>query len=335
MRAKFGALVVFALLPLFACNKLEGQKLAEIDGKAVDLAEFETTAGKEFFELRRRLYDVEKQKLDEYIGAVLLTREADRRKVSVSTLLDQEVTAKVAPANEEEIKQFYETHKARLHVPFEEVSEQIREFVREKRVQERKILFVSSLRAKANVKTFLTPPRTFRIKLSLADAPSIGAENSLVTLVKFEDFQCPYCKSVQPVFAELLKRYSGKLRIVHKDLPLEAIHPQARQAAEAARCAGDQGKFWQYHDRVYAGSPRATVDDLKAYARDVRLDEASFGSCFSGGKFKAAVALNFNEAAGLGLTGTPAFFINGRELIGAQPLEAFTAIIDEELALAK
>ncbi|MGZ8498710.1 MAG: DsbA family protein, partial [Candidatus Binatia bacterium] len=161
------------------------------------------------------------------------------------------------------------------------------------------------------------------------------AETSVVTLVKFEDFQCPYCKTVQPVFVDLLKRYSGKLRIVHKDLPLEAIHPQARQAAEAARCAGDQEKFWDYHDKLYERSPKASASDLKGFAKEIGLNTESFESCFANGKFKAAVQKDLSEGAALGLTGTPAFFINGRELIGAQPIEAFTAIIDEELALAK
>jgi protein-disulfide isomerase len=334
MKAKFRALFIFALLSLFACNKVNSQKLAEIDGKTVHAAEIEKSAGKELFELRSKLYDLQKRKLDEYIGAVLLTREAERRQVSVSTLLDQEVTAKVA-SNDEEIREFYEAHKARLQVPFEQVREQIREFLREKKVQERKASFVSSLRAKANVKTYLTPPPSFQVNLSLSGAPSTGSETSVVTLVKFEDFQCPYCKTVQPVFVDLLKRYSGKLRIVHKDLPLETIHPQARQAAEAARCAGDQGKFWDYHDKLYERSPKASANDLNGFAKEIGLNTESFESCFASGKFKAAVQKDLSEGAELGLTGTPAFFINGRELIGAQPIEAFTAIIDEELALAK
>ncbi|MGZ8520031.1 MAG: DsbA family protein [Candidatus Binatia bacterium] len=335
MKAKFRALFIFALLSLFACNKVESQKLAEIDGKIVHAAEIEKNAGKELFELRSKVYDLQKRKLDEYIGAVLLTREAERRQVSVSTLLDQEVTAKVAPSNDEEIRELYEAHQARLQVPFEQVREQIREFLSEKKVQERKAIFVSSLRAKANVKTYLTPPPSFQVNLSLSGAPSTGSETSVVTLVKFEDFQCPYCKTVQPVFVDLLKRYSGKLRIVHKDLPLEAIHPQARQAAEAARCAGDQEKFWDYHDKLYERSPKASVNDLKGFAKEIGLNTESFESCFASGKFKAAVQKDLSEAAALGLTGTPAFFINGRELIGAQPIEAFTAIIDEELALTK
>ena len=88
--------------------------------------------------------------------------------------------------------------------------------------------------------------------LSVNGAPSKGSEKAEVTIVKFEDFQCPYCKAVQPNFQEVLKRYDGKVRLVHKDLPLDQIHPQARQAAEAARCADDEGKFWEYHDKLYA-----------------------------------------------------------------------------------
>jgi len=171
--------------------------------------------------------------------------------------------------------------------------------------------------------------------LLVSGAPSKGAEKALVTLVKFEDFQCPYCKTVQPRLSDLLKKYDGQIRIVHKDLPLDEIHPQARQAAEAARCAGDQGKYWEYHDRLYEGSPKAAADELTAYAKEIGLNVESFERCFKSGKFKAAVQNDLAEGAQLGLTGTPAFFINGRELSGAQPLEAFTAIIDEELALAK
>jgi len=123
--------------------------------------------------------------------------------------------------------------------------------------------------------------------------------------------------------------------LVHKDLPLDAIHPQARQAAEAARCAGEQGKFWEYHDKLYANSPKAGVEELKSYAKEVGLNSASFDQCYGSGKFRAAVQKDLNDGAQLGLTGTPTFFINGREISGAQPVEAFAAIIDEELGQVK
>ncbi|HEY3167723.1 MAG TPA: thioredoxin domain-containing protein, partial [Candidatus Binatia bacterium] len=128
---------------------------------------------------------------------------------------------------------------------------------------------------------------------------------------------------------------NGKVRLVHKDLPLDAIHPQARQAAEAARCAGEQGKFWEYHDKLYANSPKASAEELKSYAKEIGLNTASFDQCFTSGKFRDLVQKDLSEGAQLGLTGTPTFFINGREISGAQPVEAFAAIIDEELGQAK
>ena len=163
-------------------------------------------------------------------------------------------------------------------------------------------------------------------------APSKGAEKARIKIVKFEDFECPFCRTVQPTLAALLKKYDGKVRLVHKDFPLEAIHPQAQLAAEGARCAGDQRKFWEYHDTLYSKAPKLGSADLKAYAKEIGLDTASFDQCLESGKHKRAVQKDLAEGDKLGLTGTPSFFINGREVSGAQPLEAFAAIIDEELA---
>jgi len=328
-------LLGFTLLLTWACrSSVDTEKIAEVDGAVITRADLNQSAGKVLADAREQLYRLERQKLDEYIGATLLTREAKNRNVSVTTLLEQEVDAKVPAITEEEVREFYESHKDRVRIEYDKAHDQIRDYLRDKKVQERRSLLVSSLRSKASIKNFLTPPQRYRAKVLITGAPSKGAEKAVVTLVKFEDFQCPYCRAVQPRFSELLKKYEGKLRIVHKDLPLDEIHPQARQAAEAARCAGDQGKFWEYHDKLYEHSPKASADELKAYASEAGLNVQSFEQCFKSGKFKAAVQNDLAEGAQLGLTGTPAFFINGREFSGAQPLEAFTTIIDEELALA-
>jgi len=268
------------------------------------------------------------------IGATLLTREASAKKVSVSTLLEQEVNGKAAVISEAEIEAFYNQNKARLPA-LDKVHDQIREYLQEQKLEALKKDFLKSLRAKAKITSYLKAPPVLRADVSITDAPVRGSEKAKITIVKFEDFQCPYCKTVQPTFKELLKRYDGKIRLVHKDLPLDAIHPQARPAAEAARCAGDQGKFWDYHDKLYADGSKLTADELKNAAKDVGLNVESFDQCFASGKFKAAVQRDLLQGAQLGLTGTPAFFINGRELSGARPVEAFAAIIDEELGQVK
>ena len=329
-------LLAISLAPGWGCRSgNQSEKVAEVDGIVITRAELDKNGGKPLYSLREQLYKLERQKLDEYIGASLLTREAHRKGISVSTLLEQEVSGKVTPVTEAEIDAFYNQNKNRIPAELEKVKDQIRDYLREQKTDAQKNDYLKSLRANANIKTYLKAPPLRRVEVSVNGAPIRGPERAKVTIVKFEDFQCPYCKAVQPTFKELLKRYDGKVRLVHKDLPLDAIHPRARPAAEAARCAGEQGKFWTYHDKLYADASKFTEEELKNAAKEVGLNIEAFTACFASGKFKVAVQKDLLEGADLGLTGTPAFFINGRELSGAQPLEAFVAIIDEELGQAK
>jgi protein-disulfide isomerase len=327
--------LLLAAILVAACQKVGDTKIAEVDDRAILASDLERYAGRELSAQRENLYKIEKQKLEEYISAFLLTQEAKKRGVSVEAVLDQEVNSKILPVDDDEIDVFYKSNKARIAVDLDKVREQIRGYLRNQKIEAQKALFFESLRSKAKVATYLKPPPVFRAEVSLVGDPFKGSEKAPVTIVKFEDFHCPFCKQVQPTFNELLSRYNGKVRLVHKDLPLESIHPQARQAAEAARCAYEQGKFWEYHDKLYANSPKASTDDLKSYAKEIGLDVDSFDRCFASGKYKAVVQQDLNEGAKLGLTGTPTIFINGREISGNQPLEAFEAIIDEELARTK
>jgi protein-disulfide isomerase len=327
--------LLLAAILVSACQRGDGTKVAEVGHRAILASDLQKFAGRELSVQRENLYKLEKQKLDQYISAFLLTEEAKKRGVSVEAVLDQEVKSKILPVGDDEIDVFYKSNKARIAGDLDKVREQIRGYLHNQKVEAQKGVFFESLRSKAKVVTYLKPPPVFRVEVSVAGEPSKGSEKAPVTIVKFEDFHCPFCKQVQPTFNELLSRYDGKVRLVHKDLPLESIHPQARQAAEAARCAYEQGKFWEYHDKLYANSPKASANDLKSYAKEVDLNVDSFDGCFTSGKYKAVVQQDLNEAAQLGLTGTPTVFINGREISGNQPLEAFEAIINEELARGK
>jgi protein-disulfide isomerase len=331
------ALFGFLLAHNWACRSASGDadKVAEVDGAVITRAELDRSGGKPLTNLRQQLYNMERQKLDEFIGATLLTREAKNKGVSVTTLLEQEVNGKAGPVSEPEIEAFYNQNKARIPYPIEKVHDEIRDYLREQKVEAQKNDYLKALRAKAKVTSYLKAPPVVRVELSITGAPVRGSEKAKVTIVKFEEFQCPYCKAVQPTLKELLKRYDGKIRLVHKDLPLDQIHPRARPAAEAARCAGEQGKFWDFHDMLYANGAKLTDEEFKSAAKEVGLDTDSFDKCLASGKFKGAVQKDLLEGAKLGLNGTPAFFINGRELTGAQPLEAFAAVIDEELAQAR
>src|SRR5919106_350304 len=342
LRQRFGhkifigaLLAVCLILSALAWRRSDENKLADVDGAVITAREVETALGRPLSQLHQQIYTLQRKKLDELIDERLLSEEAKRRGLSVATLIEQEVTSKILPVTDDEISALYNAHKAQIPLELEKVREQIRNVLREQRLTAQKGLFIKSLRERAKVVSYLKPPPVFRVDLSVVGEPFKGPERAAVTIVKFEDFQCPFCKQVQPALVELLKRYDGNVKLVHKDFPLESIHPQAAQAAEAARCADEQGKFWIYHDKLYASAQNASSDDLKNYAKATDLNVESFDRCFTTGKYKAIVQKDLSEATQLGLTGTPAFFINGREISGNQQLETFAAIIDEELAQAK
>jgi protein-disulfide isomerase len=167
------------------------------------------------------------------------------------------------------------------------------------------------------------------------DDPALGAANAPVTIVEFSDFQCPFCQRVAPTLKKLRETYGDKIRIVWKDFPLTSIHPQAFKAAEAAQCAREQGKFWEYHDRLFANQQALQLDALKQYAAQLGLDAAKFNACVDMATYAERVQAQMQVGANLGVNSTPAVFVNGRLLSGAQPYETFAQVIDEELARAK
>src|SRR5688500_16079097 len=208
----------FPLVGLFlwtgwSCGRTnDSEKLAEVDGTVITRAEIDRLGGKQLQSLRQQLYQLERQKLNEHIGATLLSREAKERSVSVSTLMEQEVNAKVFPVSEEEIRAFYETNKGRIGVELEKVHDQIRDYLQEQKIAARKIEYFKTLRSKAKVTTYLKPPPIQRAQVATNGAPFKGSEKAQVTIVKFEDFERPCCKNVQPPLAAVLNQYNGRTR---------------------------------------------------------------------------------------------------------------------------
>lgn len=171
--------------------------------------------------------------------------------------------------------------------------------------------------------------------VSIDDDPMKGDKNAKVTIVEFSDFQCPFCeKFYSETLPSLLKEYvdTGKVRLVYRDFPLSSIHPYAQKAAEASECADEQGKFWEYHNKLFENQAALDVTSLKKYAADLKLNTATFNDCLDSGKMMGEVTKDAADAQAAGVSGTPGFFINGRFLGGAYPFESFKTIIDEELA---
>lgn len=309
-----------------------GTVVASIDGEPITHAELDRALGAELGRLEQQLFEMKRQRLEQLIAERLLAREAARRKVSVEDLEAAEITGRVPAVSDEDVTRFFEANKARLpNAP--NIRDQIKRYLEMQAAEERRAEFVNTLRAGAKVSVSLAPPPVRRAEIDLGNAPVRGDAQAPVTIVEFSDFHCPYCRSVQPTLLQILERYPGKVRLVYKDLPLDSLHPNARRVSEAARCANDQGKFWPFHDAAYGGAVGNDVSPaaLETLATKAGLDLAAFTQCLDSGRHQAPIQRDVEQAERLGLTGAPAFFVNGRLLTGAQPFENFVRIIEEEL----
>ena len=173
--------------------------------------------------------------------------------------------------------------------------------------------------------------RANTVSISLAGKIPRGDPNAGITIVEYSDFQCPFCERVEPTLDKILQDYAGKVKLYYKHFPLTQGHQYAQKAAEASECAADQGKFWEYHDKLFENQGALDTNSLKRYATDLGLDAAKFNACLDNGDKTNQVNTELQEGISNGVQGTPAFLINGQLLSGAQPYANFKQIIDSEL----
>jgi protein-disulfide isomerase len=254
--------------------------------------------------------------------------EADKRQISVEELVQQEIEAKVPEVTSEQIKAFYEENKSRIRQPLDKISARIEAYLQQQEQEKRERAFVHELRQRYKVTVALRPPT---VDVSSDDDPFMGPADALVTIIEFSDFQCPYCRRVQPALKKLMKEYEGRVKLVFRDFPLRRIHPQAQKAAEAAQCAADQNQFWPYHDKLFATSS-LLPHDLKNYAKELGLDTEQFNTCLDSDKYAQEVEKDLQDGENAGVSATPSFFVNGQPLSGAASYERFQELVEAALA---
>jgi protein-disulfide isomerase len=172
-----------------------------------------------------------------------------------------------------------------------------------------------------------------RVQVSTGDDPANGLKSAPVTIIEFSDFQCPYCEIFSTQTLPLIeKNYvsTGKVRFVYRDFPIKS-HKYAEKAAEAAKCANEQGKFWEYHNELFSNQNSLDISSLMLYAKNLNLDATTFNDCLNSGRMASKVQKDYNDGLNYSVQGTPTFFINGIELEGAQPYTVFEQVIDGEL----
>jgi len=302
--------------------------LQQVDQKALQ----EPAASFGNMKLSQAIFEARRAATDEIVGDLLLDQEAKRRSVERNALYEQEITSKAKPVVEADIAAWYQSNTQRVQgATLDQVRAPIQSLLTQERIQAARAAYLETLKAKTPVRVMLEPPR---MTVSAGTSPARGQANAPIELIEFADFQCPFCQAASPTVKRVLDTYGDRIRFVYRNYPL-ANHPQARPAAEAAQCANEQGQFWPYHDRLFSEAGKLSDEDLKRTAASLGMDAAKFNKCVDDHKYRAVVDADAEAGNEAGVTGTPAFFINGRLLSGAQPFEAFKRVIDEELELKK
>ncbi|WNG56368.1 thioredoxin domain-containing protein [Archangium gephyra] len=305
------------------------------DGQKITFGDLNDRIKDQLSNLDKQKQQLRKQGLDGLVVERLVQAEAKKRNMTEEQLIKAEVDDKIPQPPEAELKKMYDEAKERLPpgTTYEQVKPQIVDFLSGSKKQERAREFFAELKKNANVQVTLPEPPRER-KTVAATGAAKGPENAPITIVEFSDFQCPYCSRANESVEQVLKAYPNQVRLVFRHFPLD-FHQQAPKASEAALCAQDQGKFWEMHDKLFANQKALEVPALKGYAKELSLDTGKFDKCLDSGEKGAIVQADLAEGKKVGVNGTPAFFINGILLSGAQPFDEFKSVIDAELQAKK
>ena len=301
----------------------DDQPVATVGNRSITLREVKQAVALPLYVVDQQRSQLLQQAAQYLIDGELLAAEASRKGISVAQLVEEasqsESIARLAnlPAPVKRLNPGRDTND---QGPALDAQEQAR-------IRQALLVF---LRRKADIRITLPNLEPPILAVSTQGHPALGPDAAPVTIVEFSDFQCPYCQQSVQVLKELRHLYGDMIRLVYRDYP-GPNHPYARQAAEAAQCAGEQGKFWEYHDLLFARQKPGQGWDFAILARELGLQPNAFQNCLNSGRFGDEITKDLQDGLRLGVTSTPTFLVNGRPLVGAQPLAAFQALIDRLL----
>lgn len=332
-----------ALTVLFACtNKVNSspsfifkpapskEAIAKVNGKVLTVGEVLKGTENEIYEAQKKVFDIKMNKLKSYLLQSYIDSHPGKKGLTNDQFLEKFI-AKDVKITDAEIQKFAkERNIPQLN---DELKKRIERFLSETKKREAIESWLNSQMAKSPVEVYLEKPQRPVYNVKVGDAPFAGGSDAKVTIVEFSDFQCPYCSRAAQTVNELKKKYGNKIKVVFKNFPLP-FHKDAFKAAEAGLCANEQGAkhFWKLHDLMFAEQDNLKVDGLKAKAKTVGLDMKKFETCLDSSKYANKVRETIEEGKAVSVKSTPAFFVNGQLVNGAQPIEVFSELIDEALA---
>lgn len=307
--------------------------LATVNGVRITSGDIEDSLVPAIYNMQEQVHELRKTQVDMKINDLLLEQEAQKRKITSKALFDAEVVSKIKEITEADAQKFYQENKERINGEYPQLKDQIIQYLRQNEQQAAEKVFADGLRKAAAVQVLLVPPESPVYKIASDDSPVKGAPAAPVTIVEFTDFECPSCARTQPVLEQIVNEYTGKVKLVVRDFPLEQ-HTHALKAAEAAEAAREQGKYWEYTALLFKNQSALDVDKLKEYATQVGLDRKLFDVALDSGKHTEKVQQDVQEGYRLGVNSTPTVFVNGRKMRERTP-EFLRSAIDAALKESK
>ena len=305
--------------------------VAQVGDKKITLNDLEKSQPAQMLTARYRTYMAEHDALSKAIDDAILENEAKKEGVTVDQLIDKHVKGKFKEPSDEALRVYYDA--LNTDQPYDVVRPQMVDNLRQLREKKAREEYMKSLREKNKAVIFLEPPLV--AEANVGNAPVTGPADAPVTIIEYADYECPYCQKAEPSLKKIREQYSGKVRFAYKSFPLPS-HPHAQKAAEAALCAGQQGKYWDFHERVYEKNGKGLdVSELKELARSLGVNGDQFDKCLDSSAEAANVKQSLDEGLKLGVTGTPSFFINGHFISGSLPYDQLNDLVQLQLTKGK
>lgn len=301
--------------------------IAEIGGQPVTGDQVLQKEESKLLQARYKYYVAEREALEEYLDDQVLEMQAKKESLSVDELVKRHASVTEPDPTEDQLRFYYEG--VQTDEAYETARPNILDTIHQLRAKKAREAYIASLRADYGVIVELSQPSA---RVEAGNAPRLGPESAPVQIIEYADYQCPYCQKVSSDLSRLREQFPDQVSLVYKDFPLP-MHPLAVQAAEAARCARAQGKFWQFHDFLFE-TKKMEFADMKQEARELKLDSERFDQCLDKREPYADLKKDVQEAQHLGLTGTPSFFINGHFMSGAIGYAKLRETVMQELAAA-
>jgi protein-disulfide isomerase len=289
----------------------------------------------DFFELKKREYDLRMERLNKILIDRIIGAEAKKANMALEEYIDKKVAKGKGDVSDSEYKKFVKDKKIPESQLNPQIEGRIKEYLKTQKKQDTILEYVAKATKSNPVEVYFSKPR-MQVAVEVGGAPAIGKADAPVKVIAFSDFQCPFCARGADTIHEIKKKYGSKVQIAFKHFPLP-MHKEATPASEASMCVNEQStdKFWKFHDLIFKNQGKMSDADLESHAKAVGADMAKFKECFTAKKYKDFVQKDMSYGEKIGVRSTPTFFVNGQLVAGAVPMEQFSELIDDELEAAK